>query len=585
MLGGGRSGKTLTFQSFAGQYFGPPYIPLAPGIDLTGIDGKFALFPPVTELDAGATVTVGAPIACPPYRIDGDAVRSSTPSPVAFDFTGKASLFCIPVAEEYLHVDDTGYVAFGGKVKLDVSVVSLEGQVDAQFLFPHFQAEGTEKICIVGYICGGGAGSSPTGMAACLRDHHQLRGRQLDLRGRGGFDWPPPATLVNPALTAGAILSSARVFTGCDFGHWRTVAARPRRPGAVDLDARRATGVLARGDGAGGAPDVELRGPKGEVFMLPASGPLENNRQATGFRSPVDDTAYFIVAKPAAGAWRIVPRTGSSEITAVRQADGLAEPSISTAPVAAAAAGGQQVFRYRIKPIAGQRVTFVERAPGGDRVLGVANGDQRDASVHAVRRPRLQALDRGARRAGRQRRADNIVVARFTASPPRREAVACAPRGPGSSLVVTWGGPRAEGYQARIKLSDGRSLFFATTRARRFTVRGVPAGRPRCASSVCAGARAAGPRPPSWSPPGDGEAAPRDDDVQILAARQSFPAHRLDLRPYARFDRRGEATSGSVSTLTNAGRPDANERSNAGRTSSGLDTSSAWHPSASTTWS
>src|SRR3954467_15310677 len=39
--------------------------------------------------------------------------------------------------------------------------------------------------------------------------------------------------------------------------------------------------------------------------------------------------------------------------------------------------------------------------------------------------------------------------------------------------------------------------------------------------------------------------------------------------PYARFDRRGYAIDGSVSTFTSAGFPDANARSSAGRSSSG----------------
>jgi hypothetical protein len=54
---------------------------------------------------------------------------------------------------------------------------------------------------------------------------------------------------------------------------------------------------------------------------------------------------------------------------------------------------------------------------------------------------------------------------------------------------------------------------------------------------------------------------------------------------HAKFDFRGYATSGSVSTLTNAGFPDANARSSAGRSSPGSRTSSPCPPSDSTIWS
>ena len=59
--------------------------------------------------------------------------------------------------------------------------------------------------------------------------------------------------------------------------------------------------------GNGAAPDVELRGPKGESYTLPASGPRKPDG-AIGFRSPVDKTAYFAVARPSGGRWSSVGR-------------------------------------------------------------------------------------------------------------------------------------------------------------------------------------------------------------------------------------------------------------------------------------
>ena len=53
--------------------------------------------------------------------------------------------------------------------------------------------------------------------------------------------------------------------------------------------------------------------------------------------------------------------------------------------------------------------------------------------------------------------------------------------------------------------------------------------------------------------------------------------------PQARFERRGYATDGSVSTLTSAGPSTASARSSAGRSCAGVRTSSPWPPSASTT--
>lgn len=474
--------RTLQFQSFAGAYTGPPFIPLAPGVDLFGINGSFALFPPATELGAGATVTVGAPVPCAPYKVDGQALLHFHPSPVTFDFKGTGSLFCLPIAEEYLHVEDTGYVAFGGKFDFDAKVFSLSGRLDAQFRYPHFQAEGAERGCIAGYFCAGGRGIvSDRGAAFCLSVDLLVDTVEVG----AGFDWPPPATLANPVATAIAIASRASVFTGCGFGKWRTVAAARAAGGSAAQAGERAFAVpaglpafsLAVVGTGGVAPDVELRGPKGESFVLPESGRLLA-RGVTGFRSPVDGTAYFAVARPSAGTWRVVPRAGSSAVTSLRRAAGLADPSVTVTRVASGAGGGL-AYRYRVRPIAGQRVTFVERAPGGERTLAVARGGSgvlrfRPSDARGTKRSIVAIVEQdGLPRA-------NLVVARFTAAQarPGRVAGVRVVRAGRGAVRVQWG--RAVGasrYEATVKLSDGRSLLFTPRRGGRVvTVRGVRAG-------------------------------------------------------------------------------------------------------------
>lgn len=458
VLGGGTSGRALTFQSFKGFYEGPPYIPLFAGVDLTRIDGGFELYPPVTRLTAGATVKVGgAALACPPYTLVGTLALQFYPS-VSFDASGSARLFCIPVASGYVHVDDSGYISFGGRFGLDVKIWSTQAQIDAAFLAPHFQAEGGQRTCILGYACLSGRGIiSDRGIAACVSA--KLLVVRVTLG--AGADWDDP-------------IGSARVFTGCDFGRWRTVvrpaqAAGPERRVTIRPGLRAFSLAVV---GRGRAPDVELRGPRGEVYSLPASGPM-TVAAATGFRSPVDGTAYFAVGKPSAGTWRIVPRTGSSEITEVRTADGLPEPSVRLTRLAARR--GQFAYRYAIRRVAGQKVTFVERARGGERRLattsaagGVLRFSPSDAS--GTKRSIVALIEQDG-----QPRA-NLTLARFAAAPPRPgRPPRLRARRRGSSLVVAWSpAAKAQSYEARIRLSDGRSLLFTrAARARSFTVRGV----------------------------------------------------------------------------------------------------------------
>ena len=482
VLGGGTSGHTLQFQSLSGSYSGIP-IPLQPefGTYLIGLRlNTFALYPPVTEFGVGATVAVGGVDLCAPYRIDGDATLHFYPSPVAFDFTGAASLFCQTVAHEFLHIDDTGYVHFGGDVTFDLGIASIGGRLDAQWLFPHFQAEGVERVCIAGYLCANAnAIVSDQGAAGCIGININLVLKTIHIRVGAGFDWPPPATLVNPVATAAAILSSASVFTGCDFGHWRTVT------GARDASAGQAAGGITVRSGMpafsvavvghGAAPDVELRGPRGESYTLPASGPRKPDG-AIGFRSPVDKTAYFAVARPSGGRWTIVPRPGSSAITQIRSADGLPDPSIKL--IRLSSTRGHFAFRYRIAPIAGQKVTFVEHAPGGDRRLAVATrntGVLRFTPSDA--RGNKRSIVALVQQDGQPRA--NIVLRRFTAEPARPgKPPKLVARRRGGNLTVRWGAAaNAQRYQATIKVTDGRSLFFFTTASKRtFSIRNVAAG-------------------------------------------------------------------------------------------------------------
>lgn len=455
--------RTLRFQSFFGSYDGPPHIPLGPGVDLVHLDGTFRLYPPVTELEAGVGVTVGGPppVPCPPYRIDGRVRLHFYPAPFVLRIDGAGRMFCVPVASGYLEVQDTGYVGFGGAFNFNYVVASVSGRLDAAFLFPHFQAEAAIEACIVGFICRGAAGIiSDRGMAACIR----FKLLVVTVAAGAGTDWPPP--------------KNARVFTGCDFGRYRTVV-RPARASAVaertfhvGTDLRAVSVAVA---GAGRAPDVELRGPKGESLVLPAEGPLESGA-AAGFRSPVDGHAYFLIGQPSSGTWRVVPRDGSSAVTGVEVAEGLPAPDIDVqAASGAASASGKRVFRYSVAPIAGQRVTFIERAPGGDRVLGIATGRRgilrfTPSDARGTERSIVALVEQD----GRPR--DNVVVARFTASPPKPgKPAGIRARRRGSSLVVTWSAAaRAQRYEARIRLSDGRSLFFARPApARSFTVWGV----------------------------------------------------------------------------------------------------------------
>jgi uncharacterized delta-60 repeat protein len=488
-LGENNGDHRLHFHSLDGSYSGPPFINLAPGVDLTEIEGNFSLFPPKTVLGAGGTVDVGGPpdvrIDCPPYRIHGHVDLTFYPPPYALDGTGDASMFCQPIVHEFLHVDTRGYVHFGGHAQFDLGPLSLKGDIDAQFFSPHFTATGDMNGCLGDYACAGGNGIiSDVGAALCYSAHIGWKHLGVTIHVGGGFDWPPPATLVNPVSTTAAIISSVRIFIGdCDFSHYTTIRSAAHDsasvPGERDLTVPRGQqAAMLAVKGAGGVPpDVEIDGPDSSrpPIVLPASGPLQGREDAIGFRSPQDGTSYVVVAFPEAGRWRIVPRPGSSAITGVQTAVALPPPSIHL--TRRPSRHGQINYSYDIKPIPGQSVTFVEEVGGAARQLQVAHKNRGTLSfLPSTAAGTSRSIVAVVNEDGRPR--TDVTVAHFKAKPtrPARPGRLRVQRH-GMTLKVTWSpSAHAGSYIARVKLSDGRSLmFFVKAKARTFSVPGVAA--------------------------------------------------------------------------------------------------------------
>ena len=479
--------RQLHFHFFTGEYHGPPFINIAPGVDITDVGGGFQLYPPSTVLNANGTIQVGgAPdyrVECPPYKVTGDFNVTFYPGPLAFDAHTAGDLFCQHIVDEYFHVDASGYVHVSANANFDFSVFKLSGNLDVQFDYPHFLAEGSVHGCITDYVCEDGQGVlSDQGIALC----YSVKLVVVRIHLGAGFDWPQPEVLVSFTSTIAYILAHAQAFVGdCDFSHYETIhrarGASATAPQTVNVPAGQRAVALAIKGADGVAPDVEIQGPGHAPIVLPASGPLTGVSDAIGFRSSSNGTANLVIARPAAGQWTITPRPGSSAITAIQSAFALPDPSITT--TARPRRGGRVTVAYRVKPIVGQKVMFIERVGNASQFLGTARGSSgtlsfMPSSASGTHRSIVAMVTED----GRPRTA--ITVARFTA-PPTRPArpSGLRARRRGGGLQVRWNqAAYAARYIARISLSDGRSLlFFVTARARSFT---VPAVARRTTASI-----------------------------------------------------------------------------------------------------
>ena len=133
------------------------------------------------------------------------------------------------------------------------------------------------------------------------------------------------------------------------------------------------------------------------------------------------------------------------------------------------ARGGQRELRYRVTPLAGQRVWFAVHGRAAAGRIGDARGRSgtlrfRPADGPGGTRRIVAVVEQG----GMPR--TELNVARYVAPPPRRLAAPgrLRARRSGTRLVVTWRpSTGAARYLVRVRLSDGRRLLLPATRGRR----------------------------------------------------------------------------------------------------------------------
>lgn len=409
-------------------------------------------------LSGGLTIGAGPPLSKTGpervVRVDGDlTVTLPENAPVTIRGDGVGSVMGIPIARAYLQYVTDGHISAGGGVKYSFGPFSAEGGFDGWFYDEAFNLEGHAEVC-AGVCLGGRVVFSSKGFAACA---HAL---VADVG--AGITWGSDLalSLINP----GYLLSHLDVMpVGCDVGDYRAVAARAAQATgerSVTFKDGLPSGVVGV-IGRDGPPQVALVGPDGTRVEPQPNVPV-NTAKAFAFQSLKDRLTWFDVKAPKAGVWKLVPAAGSTPITELRQADGLADPKV-TATVTKGK-GRQRVLTYKIAPIPGQTVAFAEQRSGS---IGAAIADVKNKTKGAV--AFTPTAGPGGRRTiiaqvaqkGIPRR--TIVVAHYVApAPPRPATPRLRIRRAGTKLMVSWRkDPQSRRFVVSATLSDGRVLTLA----------------------------------------------------------------------------------------------------------------------------
>ena len=426
---------------------------------------------PTFALCGGVGLTAGPEIVGGAAAISLDAglgFATYSDRPHVLRAFGDVSLVEIPLAHADFELHTDGYMKMLAKFNWGIEdLASLKGYIKFEALFPKFNAEGRVEACLdfVDWCAGAKALVSSKGVAVCAKIDVLVD----DWEPGFGYRWGDSL----PDL----------YFAGCDVGPYREHFSRASasRAGAlaagdartIDLPAGLPGAVVAL-KGKDAAPKVTLIGPKGERITTPDG--LMPVEQSPFFvlKDPRAKLTQIAISKPSAGRWRVEIEPGSSEIVSLRSAEGLDEPQVKARVTGH---GHRRTVAYRIDPISGQKVTFLESGPSTGGVIGVAKG--REGTLRfspadgAAERRKIVAL---VEQDGQVR--DRIEIASYRAPHARRPArpAGLRLRRSHSALTATWrvvkGAPQ---YQAAVRLSSGRRALI-TTKRRRVVIRGLARG-------------------------------------------------------------------------------------------------------------
>jgi hypothetical protein len=395
--------------------------------------------------------------------------------PTVFRAFGRLYVVELPLAKAAFELHSNGYMkahaSFGFAIP---SVASLEGFLSFEMLEARFNAEAYVKACVdLVDLCAGARGLiSSKGIAVCL--HVDVLGANWEPG--FGYEWGD----VFPQL----------YFTGCDVGDYREhigsgvdnhITARPasvraRASGfeqAIDLPSG-LPGAVIVAEGKDAPPKITLVGPNGERITTPDDMKAVQRKPFLLIKNRPGRITQIAIGKPAGGRWQVVVEDGSSEVVSIRSAQGLPEPEVHARVVGR---GHKRAIAYRIEPRAGQQVSFVERGASAGAILGRATGSRgrvrfspADGEAEGRRIVAIVTQDGQVR--------DELTVAHYQAPVPKRPArprsLRVARRG--TTLRLAWRSARpADTHEVRVRLGDGRRLFFRTRR-HTLAVRGVRRG-------------------------------------------------------------------------------------------------------------
>ncbi|HYH58460.1 MAG TPA: hypothetical protein VD790_04490 [Thermoleophilaceae bacterium] len=415
---------------------------------LQRVGGEFAATtdPAGIEMSALGTVSAGPQILGKTAISADGKVTLGLPrgAPWSIAFDGALKVIDAAIAEGSIKYTHGRHVTVGGKLDHTVGGYGLVAQIDqtrSWLSLSGFSLEGSAQVTMPGildFVLGAQAEAivSSKGMAVCAGQEGFRRGFVRR--------WP----------------ESAATFatSGCDIGPLRVVAAAAGRSDSRTVDVAAGTRVQTIAiEGSTAPPKVQVSGPHGFALRTPAGDEGIQLRDTLLVQDPLKRTTFVVLTKPRPGEYTVTAVAGS-QLSKVGLATNL--PRVS---VAAKVAGGR--LKWRLKPIPGQQVQFVDVARGAPSIIATtarARGSRRlnvAPGRHAIR---ALVLQNGLPR-------DSLTVAHY--SGPKLERPAKVKL---KGRKLSWRRqPAARSYAVALTTRDGLTASRSTRKPRLRTPKGL----------------------------------------------------------------------------------------------------------------
>lgn len=331
--------------------------PIAEGIFLQRFGGEFDSCPGGAKLSANAGVSLGPEVDFEPVfkgspvEVDG-TVGLQLCNQKSISVSGSGTVLGLPLGGAIVtYTWSTGKIELQGDLGVKLGPFAVGAAITDSFFDMNngtWQAEATGHMEVkafgVAFTGDGDIVASSNGIAGCFGPKD----------GRYGFAThainEPPTT-----FSAGT----------CDVGPYRANgSAHDATSDQFMIRPHERVAVVAV-HGQGALPEDSLHGPGGETINMPLGGTGIQSAQALVLPDAASDTTYVILTLPNAGTWTVMPEQGPAPAS-IQIADGLPPAQVAAR---VSGSGAKRRLQWSLKPLAGQRVTFVEHGAGVAHVL------------------------------------------------------------------------------------------------------------------------------------------------------------------------------------------------------------------------